>query len=402
MMLKGKKIVLGVTGGIAAYKAAELTRELVRKGADVRVVMTRNAAEFIAPLTFGTLSGNPVYADMFASVEDHNLAHISLAEFADILLIAPATANIIGKIAAGLADDLLSTVVMATKSPVLICPAMNTHMYDNPIVRENIRKLTAGGYAFMEPGYGELACASEGRGRLPDIPEIVEEVESILTDKDLTGETVLVTAGPTREPFDPVRFVTNYSSGKMGYALAIAARRRGAKVVLVSGPVSLPAPRGMTVVSVSSAVEMHNAVMEHLKASTVIIKAAAVADYRPDARSESKIKKQSGPLKLTLARNPDIIAEVGKKKGKRILVGFAVETENLVKNARAKLIGKDMDLIVANDVTQIGAGFGYDTNIIKILDRDGGQFEMPMMDKAEAADRILDRVRDIINIRKRK
>ncbi len=401
-MLKGKKIILGVTGSIAAYKAAELTREFIRKGADVRVVMTKNAAEFVSPLTFRALSGNPVYTDMFASTDDYNLAHISLATSADILLIAPATANIIGKIAAGLADDLLSTVVMATKSLVLICPAMNTGMYENPIVQENITKLTAGGYLFMEPGYGELACASEGRGRLPDVSEIVEEVASILTDKDLTGENVLVTAGPTREPFDPVRYITNYSSGKMGYALAIAARRRGAKVVLVSGPVSLPVPRGMTVVSVSSAVEMMDAVKERLKSSTVIIKAAAVADYRPDVRSESKIKKRSGPLTLTLARNPDIIAEVGKKKGNRILVGFAVETENLIKNARAKLVEKNMDLIVANDVTQIGAGFGYDTNIIKILDSDGGQLELPIMDKMEAADRILDRIRDVITARKRK
>jgi len=402
MILQGKKIVLGVTGGIASYKAAELTREFVRKGADVRVIMTKNAAEFVAPLTFRTLSGYPVYSDMFASTDNYNLAHISLATFADILLIAPATANIIGKIAAGLADDLLSTVVMATKAPVLICPAMNTGMYENSIVKENIKKLTAGGYIFMEPGYGELACAWEGRGRLPDVSEIVEEVESILTEKDLSGEKILVTAGPTREPFDPVRYITNYSSGKMGYAVAIAARRRGANVILVSGPVSLPAPRGMTVVSVSSAVEMRNAVMEHLKASTVIIKAAAVADYRPDVRSESKIKKRPGPLTLPLARNPDIIAEIGKKKGKRILVGFAVETENLTKNAQFKLVDKNMDLIVANDVTQVGAGFGYDTNIIRILDREGGQQELPMMDKMEAADRILDRIRDIIIARKRK
>lgn len=400
-MLQGKKIVLGVTGGIAAYKSAELTRELARKGADIRVIMTKNAMEFVTPLTFRTLSGYPAYADMFHSTEDYNLTHISLATFADILLIAPATANIIGKIAAGLADDLLSTVAMATKAPVLICPAMNTHMYENPIVQKNIEKLTAGGYAFMEPGYGELACASEGRGRLPDVSEIVEEVEAILSEKDLTGENILVTAGPTREPFDPVRYITNYSSGKMGYALAIAARRRGAHVVLIRGPVSLPVPRGMTVETVSSAVEMRNAVMNHLEASTVVIKAAAVADYRPDVCSESKIKKRPGPVTLTLARNPDIIAEVGRKKGNRILVGFAVETEKLIENAQVKMVDKNMDLIVANDVTQVGAGFGYDTNIIRILDRDGGQQELPMMDKMEAAERILDRIRDIIIARKR-
>lgn len=395
-MLQGKKIVLGVTGGIAAYKAAELTREFIRKGALVKVVMTRNAAEFITPLTFRTLSGNPVSSDMFPSANDHNLAHISLAEYPDILVIAPATANIIGKIAAGLADDLLTTVVMATKAPVLICPAMNTNMYENAIVQDNIARLTSMGYVFMETGYGELACSSEGYGRLPDVSDIVEEVESILTVEDLSGEHILVTAGPTREPFDPVRYITNYSTGKMGYALAIAARRRGATVVLISGPSSLPVPRGLTFISVSSAVEMRDAVMRHFKASTIIIKAAAVADYRPKVLSESKMKKQPGPLTLTLVRNPDIIAEIGRKKGDRILVGFAVETENLIENARAKLFEKNMDLIIANDVTQEGAGFAYDTNIIKIIDRDGGQMELPMMDKMSAAERILGRIKEII------
>ncbi|MEI8173491.1 MAG: bifunctional phosphopantothenoylcysteine decarboxylase/phosphopantothenate--cysteine ligase CoaBC, partial [Deltaproteobacteria bacterium] len=397
-----KQIVLGVTGSIAAYKAAELTREFVKRGAAVRVIMTGNAAEFITPLTFQTLSSNAVHSEMYPVINDYNLAHISLAEYADIMVIAPATANIIGKIAAGFADDLLTTTVMTTRAPVLICPAMNTNMYENAIVQENIMQLTSRGYLFMEPGYGKLACRSEGQGRLPEVSDIVEEVESILTVNDLGDERILVTAGPTREPLDPVRYITNYSSGKMGYALAIAGRRRGARVVLISGPSALPAPRGVTLVSVSSAVEMKEAVMAHLKASTIVIKAAAVADYRPATRLASKMKKQAGPLTLSLERNPDIIAEIGKKKGKRILVGFAVETENLIENARAKLFDKNMDLIVANDVTQAGAGFGYDTNIIKILDRNGGQVELPMMDKIAAADRILDRVKDIIAEKGRK
>jgi phosphopantothenoylcysteine decarboxylase/phosphopantothenate--cysteine ligase len=401
-MLHDKRIVLGVTGSIAAYKAAELTREFVKRGAAVKVIMTGNAAEFLTPLTFQTLSSNSVHSEMYPLINDYNLAHISLAEYADIMVIAPATANIIGKIAAGFADDLLTTTVMTTRAPVLICPAMNTNMYENTIVRENIMQLTSRGYLFMEPGYGKLACHSEGQGRLPEVSDIVEEVESILTVNDLGEERILVTAGPTREPLDPVRYITNYSSGKMGYALAIAARRRGGRVVLISGPSALPAPRGVTFVSVSSAVEMREAVMAHLEASTIVIKAAAVADYRPATRLASKMKKQPGPLTLSLERNPDIIAEIGKKKGKRILVGFAVETENLIENARAKLIGKNMDLIVANDVTQVGAGFGYDTNIIKILDRNGGQVELPMMDKIAAADRILDRVKDIIAEKGRK
>ena len=401
-MLQDKKIVLGVTGSIAAYKAAELTREFVKRGAAVRVIMTGNAAEFITPLTFQTLSSNVVHSEMYPAINDYNLAHISLAEYADIMVIAPATANIIGKIAAGFADDLLTTTVMTTRAPVLICPAMNTNMYENDIVQENIMQLTSRGYLFMEPGYGKLACRSEGQGRLPEVSDIVEEVESVLTVKDLGDERILVTAGPTREHLDPVRYITNYSSGKMGYALAIAGRRRGARVVLISGPSALTAPRGVTFVSVSSAVEMEEAVMAHLKASTIVIKAAAVADYRPANRLASKMKKQTGPLTLSLERNPDIIAEIGKKKGKRILVGFAVETENLIENARAKLVDKNMDLIVANDVTQAGAGFGYDTNIIKILDRNGGQVELPMMDKIAAADRILDRVKDIIAEKGRK
>jgi phosphopantothenoylcysteine decarboxylase/phosphopantothenate--cysteine ligase len=399
--MKGKRILLGVTGGIAAYKSAELVRLLVRDGAQVRVVMTKNAQEFITPLTLQTLSGHPVYRETFSLIRDFDIAHIALAEETDVLVIAPATANVIGKIAAGLADDLLSTVVMATRAPVLLCPAMNTGMYENVIVQENMQKLSARGYRLMEPGTGELACKSEGAGRLPEPADIVEEVRSMLTVKDLAGETVLVTAGPTREPFDPVRFITNYSTGKMGYALAVRARRRGASVTLVSGPTALPVPGGVTFVPVSSAVEMRDAVMSHLKQATIIIKSAAVADYRPSVCAEEKIKKREGLLSLHLERNPDIIAEIGKKKKNRILIGFAMESEGLIENAKAKMLAKKMDLIVANDLKQEGAGFQSDTNIVKILDREGGMEELPLMDKMDVADRILDRAKRMIAHRRK-
>jgi phosphopantothenoylcysteine decarboxylase/phosphopantothenate--cysteine ligase len=401
IMMKGKKILLAVTGGIAAYKSAELIRLFIKNDAQVKVLMTKNAQEFITPLTLQTLSSHPVYRGTFSLIKDFDIAHIALAQEADILVIAPATANIIGKIAAGLADDLLTTVVMATKAPVLICPSMNTNMYENVIVRENIQKLTSRGYHMMEADSGELACKSEGVGRLPELSDIVEEVKSILTEKDLVGETVLVTAGPTREPLDPVRFITNYSSGKMGYALASRARRRGASVILISGPTVLSVPRGVTYVPVSTAVEMRHAVMKNLKQSTIIIKSAAVADYRPSVCADAKIKKKDGPWTLYLERNPDIIAEIGKKKKERILIGFAMESEDLIKNAKAKMLAKNMDLIVANDVKQKDAGFQSDTNIVKILDRDGGIEELPVMDKMDVADRILDRAKMIITRRRK-
>jgi phosphopantothenoylcysteine decarboxylase/phosphopantothenate--cysteine ligase len=393
MMLKDKRILLGITGGIAAYKAAELTREFVRWRASVKVVMTKNAMEFITPLTLQTLSGNPVYTDMFSLERPSEITHISLADYADILIIAPASANVIGRIAAGLADDLLTTVILATKAPILICPAMNTNMMDNPVVKDNIARLSERGFYFMDPEWGELACKVEGRGRLPDAVEIADEAETILTAKDLVGERILVTAGPTREPFDPVRYITNYSSGKMGYALARCARNRGADVVLISGPTALTRPRGVRFIPVSSAAQMRDAVMEELDTATAVIKAAAVADYRPSVLSERKIKKKEGGLTIDLERNTDIIAEVGKKKGNRILVGFAMESHNLIENATAKMLEKNMDFIVANDVTQEGAGFQTDTNIVKILDRSGGIGEYPLMDKQDVADRILDRIR---------
>lgn len=398
--MKGKKIVLGVTGGIAAYKAAELAREFIRRGAAVHVIMTRNATEFITPLTFQTLTGNPVSVDTFQLTGEWEIGHISLAESASLVLLAPATANVIGKIAGGIADDLLTTTVMATRAPVLICPAMNVNMYSNPIVRENMEKLAAKGYRFVEAGYGELACKTEGYGRLACLEDIAEDAEDLLTAKDLGGQHILVTAGPTREAFDPVRFITNYSTGKMGYALALAAKRRGAAVTLVSGPTSLPEPRGVRFVPVVSAREMRDAVMQNLKDATVVIKSAAVADYRPADFSDSKIKKTDRPLEFRLEKNPDIIREVGKVKGDRILVGFAVETDRLVEYAAKKLREKNMDLIVANDITQPGAGFAAETNIVKILDREGGSEDLPRMDKMDVAHRILDRVAELIGTRK--
>lgn len=399
-MTAGKKVVLGVTGGIAAYKAAELVRMLVKRQISVKVIMTAHAREFITPLTFQVLSGNPVFSDLF-SREHYDMNHISLAAYGDALVIAPATANIIGKMAAGIADDLLSTVLLATGAPVIVCPAMNDGMYAHPVVQENIAVLQGRGIHFVSPGYGELACKTTGAGRLADLEEIVAAIETAWTEKDLVGETIMVTAGPTREPFDPVRFITNYSSGKMGYALATMARRRGAEVVLVSGPAVLPVPSGVEYVSVSTALEMRDAVMAHLDRATVVIKAAAVADYRPAVRADNKIKKRQGPLTLRLERNPDIIAEIGARKGGRVLVGFAMESENLLANARKKLFAKNMDLIVANDLHQAGAGFQCDTNIIKILDPQGGIEELPLMDKLAVADRILDRVKGLLDAGKR-
>ncbi len=391
-MLKDRKILLGVTGGIAAYKAAELVREFVRGGAGVKVIMTENAARFISPLTFQTLSGNPVYSSLFDLTEEWEIGHITLADYPDIIVVAPATANILGKVAAGIADDLLSTTLMASKKPILFCPAMNVNMYGNEIVQGNMAKLTAAGYHMMESATGELACRVEGQGRLPALADIVEEVKFILTNKDLSGERILVTAGPTQEAIDPVRFISNHSSGKMGYALAVMARRRGAEVTLISGPTSIPLPAGVRTIPVKSAVQMRQAVMEHLGDATVIIKAAAVADYRPASLSPSKIKKKDGPLTLSLERNPDIIAEVGRLKGDRVLVGFAMETENLIENAQAKLAGKNMDLIVANDLSSPDAGFRADTNLVKIIDCSGHVESLPLLDKKEVAQRILDRV----------
>ena len=391
-MIAGKKIVLGVTGGIAAYKAAELVRELVRAKALVYVIMTRSAQEFVTPLTFQTLSGNPVSTDLFSLIEESEIGHISLADRADILVIAPATANMIGKIANGIADDMLSTVVFAARAPVLLAPAMNVHMWENAICRENIEKLRARGFHFVDPEVGELACGYEGKGRLAEIPAITEEIRSLLTPKDFSDDTVIVTAGPTEEDLDPVRFLSNHSSGKMGYALARAASRRGAEVILVSGPTSLPPPAKVKLVRVRSAVEMREAVFHHLEKASVLLMAAAVSDYRPKQAATQKIKKASIPPVLELERNPDILLEAGKSKGNRIFVGFAAETQNLLKNAKEKLAKKNLDLIVANDVSLPGAGFRVDTNIVKIIGRSGKVEKLPLMSKEDLADRILERI----------
>ena len=316
-MLKGKKIVLGVTGGIAAYKAAELVRELVRAAAEVYVVMTKGAQAFVTPLTFQTLSGNKVTTELFSLIEESEIGHISLADRADVLVIAPATANIIGKIASGIADDMLTTIVMATQAPVLLAPAMNVHMWENSVCQENIRKLRSRGYHFIDPEAGELACGYEGKGRLAEIPAIVEKIRTLLSPQDFKGETVLITAGPTEEPIDPVRFISNRSSGKMGFSLARAARRRGAEVLLISGPTALPFPPEVKGIPVRTAAEMRQAVLANLKKSSVLIMASAVSDYRPKETSTQKMKKSSGDLELPLELNPDILAEAGKRKGKR-------------------------------------------------------------------------------------
>ena len=389
-MLKGKKIILGVTGGIAAYKAAELVRELVRSGAEVFVVMTRSAQAFITPLTFQTLSGNKVTTELFSLIEESEIGHIALADRAELLVIAPATANIIGKIAGGIADDMLTTIVMATKAPVLLAPAMNVHMWENPLCQENIQKLRGRGFHFIDPEAGELACGYEGKGRLAEIPAIVEEIRSILSPKDLSGETLLVTAGPTEEPIDPVRFLSNRSSGRMGFAVARVARLRGARVILVSGPSALPAPPGVKFIPVRTAAEMREAVLGNLPGVSVLVMAAAVSDYRPKVTSPEKIKKSRAELTLPLELNPDILREAGQRKEKRLLIGFAAETESLLTHARKKLAEKNLDLIVANDVSLPGAGFAVDTNIVKLIDRSGKIEELPLMSKEDLADRVLD------------
>ncbi|MDH3998284.1 MAG: bifunctional phosphopantothenoylcysteine decarboxylase/phosphopantothenate--cysteine ligase CoaBC, partial [Desulfuromonadales bacterium] len=355
-MLQGKTVILGVTGGIAAYKAVELLRLLTKADACVHVVMTKSAQEFVAPLTFQTLSGNPVHTELFDLIQEQDIGHISLADRADLLLVAPATANLIGKVACGLADDLLSTTIMATKAPVFFAPAMNTNMWENPLYQANQERLQQLGYHFMSPVSGALACGWEGQGKLPEPQAIFDCASQLLQPKDLAGKTLLITAGPTREELDPVRYISNYSSGKMGYAIASAAAARGAKVVLVSGPVQLSPPQGVETIQVVSAAQMYEAVMARASEADVVIKAAAVADYRPVSRAAEKTKKgDQETLSIALERNPDILAELGRNKGKSFLVGFAAETNDVLAYAQKKLQQKNLDMIVANDVTQAGA-----------------------------------------------
>lgn len=391
-MLSSKNIVLGVSGGVAAYKACELTSRLKKLNANVDVIMTKSAAEFVTPLTFQSLSLNQVVVDMFDKPKYWEIEHISLAKKADIIVIAPATANVIGKLANGIADDMLTTTVMASKAIKLIAPAMNTNMYENAIVQRNIETLKQLGYHFIEPGEGRLACGDIGKGKMAEPEQIEAKIkELLLPNRDLQGKTLLVTAGPTREALDPVRFITNHSTGKMGFAIAEKAAQRGAKVYLVAGPSALPTPAGVERVDIESAREMYSSVMQLMDKADIIIKSAAVADYRPAEVSSQKIKKSGDELVVRLEKNPDILQELGSQKGDRVLVGFAMETQDLIENAKAKVLKKNLDFIVANDLKTEGAGFAHDTNVVKIIDSHGSVEEIPLMQKSLIADIILDK-----------
>ena len=398
---KTHTVVLGVTGGIAAYKACEVVSRLTKAGVGVHVIMTQNATRLVAPLTFQTLSRQPVVTDTFAPPVTFEVEHIALAQRADVFLIAPATANILAKMAHGIADDMLSTTVLATRAPVLVAPAMNTAMWENPATQENLRVLKARGVRTVGPAGGRLACGDTGIGRMAEPEEIVRETLRLLEGKDdLRGLRVLVTAGPTREALDPVRFLTNRSSGKMGYAIARAAQRRGAEVTLVSGPVRLDAPAGVHVIGVESTEDLLSVMRREAPGQDVVIQAAAPADYRPMTQAEQKIKKEKGEnLILTLVETEDVAAAIGRdKRPGQTFVGFAAETEKVLEHARGKLDKKGLDLIVANDVTRPGAGFDVDTNIVTLIDREEVR-EYPMLSKDEVADRILDRTLEIRNAR---
>ena len=391
-MLSGKNIVLGVSGGIAAYKAADIVSRLKKLNASVYVIMTQNSTEFISPLTFQSLSQNYVVTDMFADPKTWDVEHIALAKRADLFLIAPATANVIGKMANGIADDMLTTTVMATEAPVYLAPAMNTKMYENAIVQSNIQKLEQFGYKFIEPGAGRLACGDVGAGKLADTVEIVDAVVAHFTgEMPLKGMKVLVTAGPTQEAIDPVRYITNHSSGKMGYAIAEKASKLGAEVILVSGPTHLEVPRGVQKIGVTTTEDMLQAVKSHLKVD-VIIKAAAPADYKPEVYSDHKIKKGSDQLSVQMTKNPDILKTIGPELTDQILVGFAAETQNVETYAKKKLVEKKMDFIVANDVTAEGAGFKKDTNVVTIFEADGASTRYECLKKDVVAEIILDKV----------
>ncbi len=408
--LEGKEIILGITGGIAVYKAVDILRHLTRDGAGVTVVMTRHAREFVTPLTFQVLSKNPVYSDMFkGNMAGKGMEHISLAERGDILLVAPATANIIGKFANGIADDLLSTLFLSVTCPVLIAPSMNEKMYHNIVVQENIKRLHNRNIEIIEPVYGELACGDEGKGRLADVDSIIEKVIELLPmsdnistgergeqqgDKknDLSNRTILITAGPTQEPLDPARYLSNPSSGKMGYALADTARRRGAEVILISGPGSLPIPNDVTFIPVKRAREMEKAVLSHIDRSDTVIMSAAVSDFEPKRFSKKKIKKTNKDIVLELKRTPDILAKIGLRKEDKIIVGFAAETDDIIVKAEKKLKNKRLDLIVVNDISNPDIGFRSDFNKVSIIDNEGKVDHLPLMSKKRLADIIIDRI----------
>ena len=391
--MKKPCVVLGVTGGIAVYKACELLRLLQKRGIDVFVVMTKNACRFVAPLTFETLSGHPVAVDTFDRPQTWEVEHIALAKRADLFLIAPATANIMGKMACGIADDMLSTTVMATRAPVLVAPAMNTGMWENAAVQQNVKTLRARGVEIVAPVSGHLACGDNGAGKLEDVAVIAERAcELLFAKKDMEGLRVMVTAGPSREALDPVRYISNRSSGKMGYAIAQAAQKRGAEVTLLSGPVAIEAPQGVKLVPFTTTQELLDRASELAQEQDLLIQAAAPADYRAKEIAPQKIKKQGGePMTFTLVENPDVAATLGKaKRSGQVFVGFAAETNDVLAHARDKLARKNLDMIVANDVTRPGAGFDVDTNIVTLITKDG-QEALPMMSKAEVAQRILDR-----------
>ena len=393
-----KKILVGVTGGIAAYKACEMIRELKRNHAEVQVVMTKAAMEFIMPLTLATLSENPVLTQMFGEDYSTSTVHIETARWADVVLICPATANTIGKIASGIADNLLTTLVMATTAPVIFCPAMNKEMYANSLYQQNVEKLKQVGHYFVQSEVGELACGEIGWGRLADSFHIIYQLKTVLlSTNELSGKKVLVTAGRTEEPLDPVRFITNYSSGKMGFAVAEAAALKGAEVTLVSGPNNLTPPDVVKYKPVQTSDQMAEAVIQKAVNQDIIIMAAAVADFKPETFFDHKIKKTGQVSSINLLKTKDILKEISNKKGDKILVGFAVETENELENAKRKLVEKNLDLIVLNNPLEQGAGFGGDTNIVTIIDARGNEEKFPLMSKREVAVMILDKVVQLLN-----
>lgn len=396
-MLKGKNIVLGVTGGIAAYKACDIASRLIKLGADVHVIMTKGACEFVTPLTFKTLTGNKVHTDVFDE-NDLGVPHIDLAQGADLLLVAPATANFIGKAANGVADDMLTTTILAASNKkIVISPAMNSHMYENEIVQDNLKKLMGRGFVVIKPASGRLACGAIGMGKLPEPEEIVERVAMELAfEKTMLGKRVLITAGATREKIDPVRFITNHSTGKMGYALARVAKAKGAQVTLITGKTNLKKPTGVDTVEVTSARDMFREVTERYADTDIVIKAAAVADFKPVNPSDSKTKKENGALSIELERTDDILKYLGQKKEKQVLIGFCMETEDLIENAEKKLKAKNLDMICANSLTTPGAGFGTDTNVLTLIEKDGVKTELPIDTKENLAAVILDKALNIL------
>ena len=398
-MLNGKNILIGISGGIACYKVCDVVSRLKKLNSDVDVIMTKSAVEFVSPLTFQTLSQNFVYVDMFKEPKTFEVEHISLAKKADIVLIAPATGNIIGKIASGIADDMLTTVIMATRAKVIFAPAMNMNMYTNPIVQDNIKKLSEMGYEFIKPGKGRLACGDYGEGKMAEPEIIVDYILNSFHKDDLKDKKIVITAGPTIEPLDPVRYMTNFSSGKMGYALAEEAKKRGGEVVLITGPVNLTPPYGVEIIKINTTIEMLNAVEKNFGDCDILIKAAAPLDYRPETVSKDKIKKNGESLQLKFVPNPDIAVHFGKLKKNQIIVGFAAETNNVIEYAKGKLKKKNFDFIVVNDISKDGAGFRTDTNIVSIIDNKDVVDNYPLMEKRKLAGIILDKAVELIDKR---